>query len=219
MPRKKKVRSSLKSTKRLREVKSIQEKKSGLSFPSFKWGESYTSLLMGFIAVIIAALFVGSLFRQHHKPLQQTSSISITPTQQQMQNQQPSVFTGGSKKYTVQPGDDLWHIAEKFYQSGYNWVDIAAVNKLDNPGLLFSGQQLTIPNVTPKVSTVETTVQTIPQTNAITGSSYTVQKGDSLWDIAVRAYGDGYKWTDIAKANNLENPGLIFSGNIFQIPR
>lgn len=53
----------------------------------------------------------------------------------------------------------------------------------------------------------------------IDGTSYTVQKGDYLWDIAVRAYGDGYRWVDIARANNLSNPDIIHSGNVFAIPR
>ena len=30
-----------------------------------------------------------------------------------------------------------------------------------------------------------------------------VQKNQSLWMIAEQAYGSGYNWTDIAKANNL----------------
>ncbi|PIZ97158.1 MAG: lectin, partial [Candidatus Levybacteria bacterium CG_4_10_14_0_2_um_filter_35_8] len=38
-------------------------------------------------------------------------------------------------------------------------------------------------------------------------------------NIAVRAYGDGYRWVDIARANGLENPDLIFSGNVLKIPR
>jgi putative chitinase len=54
---------------------------------------------------------------------------------------------------------------------------------------------------------------------SITGDSYTVVKGDNLWKIAVRAYGDGYRWVEIAKVNNLHNPNLIHPGNVFQLPR
>ncbi|MGA2968080.1 MAG: LysM peptidoglycan-binding domain-containing protein, partial [Candidatus Levyibacteriota bacterium] len=49
--------------------------------------------------------------------------------------------------------------------------------------------------------------------------TYTVKSGDYLWSIAIRAYGDGYQWVKIAKANNLTNPDLIFSGNVLQLPR
>ncbi|MFI5265695.1 MAG: LysM peptidoglycan-binding domain-containing protein [Candidatus Levyibacteriota bacterium] len=57
------------------------------------------------------------------------------------------------------------------------------------------------------------------QTQKITGKTYTVKAGDDLWNIAVRAYGDGYKWVDIARVNNLSNPNLIFSDNVLVIPR
>ena len=53
----------------------------------------------------------------------------------------------------------------------------------------------------------------------VTGDTYTVQHGDNLWDIAVAAYGDGYRWTDIAEANDLVNPGVIHAGNVFTLPR
>jgi nucleoid-associated protein YgaU len=49
--------------------------------------------------------------------------------------------------------------------------------------------------------------------------SYTVVKGDSLWSIAVKAYGDGYKWVSIAKANKLDNPNVIHAGNVLVIPK
>src|SRR5207248_9194835 len=45
-------------------------------------------------------------------------TIIPAPTVMQTQTQV------GQKIYTVAPGDDLWHIAEKFYKSGYNYVDI-----------------------------------------------------------------------------------------------
>lgn len=63
------------------------------------------------------------------------------------------------------------------------------------------------------------TVVTNEIDNAIEGNSYTVVHGDTLWDISVRAYGTGYKWVDIAAANDLVNPNLIHAGNQFVIPR
>ena len=48
--------------------------------------------------------------------------------------------------------------------------------------------------------------------------TYTVQRGDSLWSIAENIYGDGYRWTDIAQANDLANPQVIHAGNVFVLP-
>lgn len=185
------------------------------SIRSVRWTESYTSLLMGVVVVIVAVLFVVSILRQTHH-IQDTSSISteLTPTV----SPQPSELKPGQKSYTVQSGDNLWSISEKFYKSGYNWVDIAKANNLSDPSTIHSGNVLVIPSVAPK----ETTITPVPVAvlgNAITGDTYTVKPGDDLWNIAVRAYADGYQWTKIAQANNLSNPSLIFSGNILKIPR
>lgn len=49
--------------------------------------------------------------------------------------------------------------------------------------------------------------------------SYTVVQGDTLWSIAQKAYGDPYRWVDIAEANDLINPNLIHPGNTFTLPR
>ncbi len=192
------------------------KKESGLS--RWKWGESYTSLLLGIVVVIVAVLFGVTLVKQH-KNLQETSSIQASPSVTAPTNT-PSQIKEGKEFYTVKAGDDLWKISEKFYQSGYNWVDIAKANNLEDPSTIHVGNQLVIPSVTPlqKTVTPSPTPQVV-QPNAITGNTYTVQKGDDLWNIAVRAYGDGYKWVDIAKANNLQNPNLLFSGNTLQIPR
>lgn len=41
---------------------------------------------------------------------------------------------------------------------------------------------------------------------------YVVQNGESLFLIARKIYGNGFKYVDIAKANNIENPDLIRTG-------
>lgn len=48
--------------------------------------------------------------------------------------------------------------------------------------------------------------------------SYTVVPGDTLWGIAQLYYGDGTRYPDIAAANGIENPNLIYPGQVFIIP-
>jgi LysM repeat protein len=59
--------------------------------------------------------------------------------------------------------------------------------------------------------------------------TYIVQDGDTLWDIAVKVYGDGSQWTKIYDANhnlingddvrNFNDPGhWIHAGQVFNIP-
>ena len=50
--------------------------------------------------------------------------------------------------------------------------------------------------------------------------TYTVKRGDCLWNIAKRFYGNGAKYTRIydANTNKIANPNLIYPGQIFVIP-
>ena len=54
---------------------------------------------------------------------------------------------GAPKTYTVQPGDCLWTIAEKFYGDGAEWTRIFDANRqiIQTPGLITPGQVLVIP--------------------------------------------------------------------------
>lgn len=175
----------------------------------FKAGESYTSLILGILVVVVVGILVVSLGRS--VKLQDLLSPKKDTMSQKTQED-------GQKTHTVVVGDHLWGISEKMYKSGYNWVDIAKENNLTNPNVLTVGSKLRIPNVKPKESTVTQAPQT-QISEKITGSSYTVKEGDFLWDIAVRAYGDGYRWVDIARSNNLDNPDRIYIGNVLKLPR
>lgn len=53
----------------------------------------------------------------------------------------------------------------------------------------------------------------------LTQEKYTVQPGDSISSIALRAYGDVNAWVRIAEANSLPNPETIEPGVILIIPR
>src|SRR5262245_61648202 len=49
-------------------------------------------------------------------------------------------------------------------------------------------------------------------------SFYTVIRGDSLFDIAQKFYGDGNKFPIIAQANGIADPDRIFPGQVLRIP-
>ena len=183
------------------------------------WGDSYVSLLLGMVVVVVIGFIIFS-FVKNKGNLQQTSSVKDNSVSEEQTDK--SKNSGLPKTYTVVAGDHLWSISEKFYKSGYNWVDIAKANNLANPSIVHAGVKLTIPDVKPKIITIaqqKEEVLKVPTINAIKGNSYTVVTGDNLWNIAVRAYSDGYRFVEIAKANNLSNPDIIFAGNKLTIPR
>lgn len=225
--------------------------------------EYYVSAIVGLIIVILGFGYIYSTLKNRNTITKNDTQTEIT----QEDNNQSDTISG--RTYKVQKGDTLWKIAEKKYQSGYNYSDIVTANKLKNENSIEVGQVLTLPDVPAKKITVgkitPTTVKTTPTVTTkpsvapsatltpsvtvapstkpsveptkaelkqdkggmkktvttINGTSYTIQKGDSLWTISVRAYGDGYKWTEIWKANKkmISNPNLIFAGNKLVLPR
>ncbi len=71
----------------------------------------------------------------------------------------------------------------------------------------------------PDKSNENTTSTARPVTNppAVADGKYTVQKGDTLWVIAKKYYGNGNLYTKIVKNNNIKNPNLIYPGQILII--
>ena len=188
---------------------------------SGQYPKSYLSLFYG--AITVVAIFIVVFFGIRLAAQRNIPSIGDEgiQTSQIINN-----------LYTVKAGDSLWSIAETQYKDGYRWVEIARLNNLSNTEEIEVGMKLKLPDITASVSqksqevlepttvAAKTPVDTKTSSQAkITGNTYTVVKGDNLWNIAVRAYGDGFKWVGIAKANKLVNPDLIHAGNKFIIPR
>ncbi|MBL7036929.1 LysM peptidoglycan-binding domain-containing protein [Candidatus Microgenomates bacterium] len=156
----------------------------------------------------IVVLMVGSLVVSYLKNRQ-----GSLPEELLRNNAAVSTST---KTHTVEKGETLWSIAELYYNDGFAWIEIATENKLTDASVIEVGQELAIPNLQENLAEE---VLTDLQENAITAATYEVVKGDNLWEIAVRAYGDGYKWTSIASENNLVNPNTIHAGNVLVLPR
>jgi len=59
-----------------------------------------------------------------------------------------------------------------------------------------------------------------PKTNPKNKGTYVVKRGDTLWGIAKRYYGNGRLYTKIFNANRdkIKNPNLIYPGQKFIIP-
>lgn len=175
---------------------------------AIRLNESTISMILGALVIIVVGILVVNYFKD-----QETQG---TLPEISSENQIENAKVG--ETYTVAKGDNLWKIAENAYGSGYNWVDIASENNITNADMLSEGQQLVIPDVEPKLATVSS-IMDESSTDTISGATYEVQKGDNLWNISVRAYQDGFKWVEIANANNLSNPDLIHEGNILVLPR
>lgn len=187
----------------------------------FKLNENTISTVMGGIVVVVIAGLIFNYFRTSN--LKTWQGILLT------EQEAATVNSDSEDKiiatYIVVKGDDLWNIAEKFYRSGYNYVDIMKENNITGNGLIVAGQELKIPKVEAKMITVAEIKETVIIPNVavnlkIEVGNYTTQKGDSYWSIAVRAYGDGYQWPKIYWANKalFANPDVIFADTVITIP-
>lgn len=77
---------------------------------------------------------------------------------------------------------------------------------------------ITIKQAKPKPVAVISTTR--PATTAPTTKTYTVARGDCLWNIAKKYYGNGSKYTTIYNANRdkIKNANLIYPGQVLTIP-
>jgi nucleoid-associated protein YgaU len=112
---------------------------------------------------------------------------------------------GPTTTHTVVPGDTLWDLAQRFYGDPWLFPLIAAASHIPNPNLIFPGQVLVIP---PRPAPPASAPPTV----------YTVVPGDTLWDIASRFYGNPFRYPEIAAANRIPNPDLIFPDQRLVIP-
>ncbi|HBS29184.1 MAG TPA: hypothetical protein DEB06_06965 [Phycisphaerales bacterium] len=133
--------------------------------------------------------------------------------------------------YTVKPGDSLWKLAERFLGNGHRHTELAALNKdrLAPGGGLRVGGSIRIPRretgALPATSVVPAATKpglkpAFPADPPRGATTYTVQEGDTLGEIAQRLLGSSRRTADIVKANpdKLEDADDIKSGMVLKIP-
>ena len=122
--------------------------------------------------------------------------------------------------HTVQPGESLASIAAKY---GVTYLQLASLNSLANPDVLFVGQVLRVPAPAPPppaepVSQPEPQPVSQPVTSpqpATTTGTYTVRGGDSLAKIAAQF---NINYFELAKMNGIVNPDILSVGMVLKVP-
>ncbi len=103
------------------------------------------------------------------------------------------------------------------------------------PGLAAasSGEAATVSVVAPAhsreiIDSVVPAPDSAPEQATLVATSYTVVSGDSLWAIAERLLGDGFRWTELwnlnqhrqmADGRTFTNPNLIYAGWTLDLPQ
>ena len=183
----------------------------------FKSNEEIVSMFLGLVIVVVVGGLIFNYF-QKNKGVVNIPGLS-NEVSLNMEKAEDSVVG----VYEIVKGDSLWKIATEKYGNGYAWMEIAKANNLESPSVLEVGQKLTIPEKV-TVAGEEIGMKSIQgkgETVISQGENYQVIKGDSLWKIAVRAYGDGYQWTKIWQENKskLPNANGLEIGVVLNIPK
>jgi nucleoid-associated protein YgaU len=119
-------------------------------------------------------------------------------------------------EYTVRRGDSLWKIAEEHLGDGMRFREIVALNQAvlpRNPDFIDPGLVLRLP------SDAESTIAETEKPRA--EETYVVEPGNTLWDIAEEALGEGERYPEVFEASRdtvqpdgqrLTDPDLIRPG-------
>jgi lysozyme len=111
----------------------------------------------------------------------------------------------------VQPGDYLAKLAQQW---GVNWIDIATLNNIQYPYIIYVGQVLKKPgSSTPSTPGQPPIPTATPVPNS--GQTYIVQPGDYLAKLAQQW---GVSWQQIAALNNISYPYIIYVGQVLKKP-
>lgn len=136
--------------------------------------------------------------------------------------------------YTVRSGDYLAKIAANQLGNSRKWKEIFELNRAllnDDPKRLKVGMKLVLPAGAKPVPVVDNDPVVEAELEAAIGGeaknaeatttiSYTVKKGDSLYKIASKIYGNGLKWPKIAEANRkiLGPKNRLAIGQVLVVP-
>jgi LysM repeat protein len=139
-----------------------------------------------------------------NQPEIQTHDQPATPQGDHQAEMQSDTKAGGDS-YTVHKGDNLWDIARNHLGDGSRWEEIYDLNKSvlgDNPRMIMPGTELQMPGGDTIAS-------------GAGGADYTVQSGDSLWNISHEHMSGGQNWHELYQNNEAvigSNPAMIHPG-------
>ncbi|MCI8701819.1 MAG: LysM peptidoglycan-binding domain-containing protein [Turicibacter sp.] len=114
--------------------------------------------------------------------------------------------------YTVQSGDTLSEIAARY---GTTVNELVRLNGIQNPNLIYQNPNLIYPGEVLKISgTAAVSGGSYSNATATSQGTYTVRSGDTLSGIAAR-----YRTSvnALARSNSIQNPNLIYPGEVLKI--
>lgn len=163
---------------------------------------------------------------------EQATGLPATPTALSPAQIQQAPPAASTNTYTVRRGDTLYRIALRFNTTVNQ---LAALNGITNPRLIFVGQTLRIPGgagtggqnntlqaqptITPTFTPSATVVPPTATATAVpivaSEPTYTVRRGDTLYRIAIQ---NNTTISELVALNNIPNPNIVFEGQVLRLP-
>jgi len=171
----------------------------------FKSREDVVSMFLG---LVVVAAVVGFMVNFIEKRKGNIDIPGVTNDLKFEEVENADGKGGVTEGITVERNDSLWKIAVRVYGDGYKWTEIAKANNIKDPNVIEVGQKLVLPKIEVDTSIANEVTTTMEKTE------YIVLRGDTLWKIAIKYYGNGYKWTEIWQNNKgkLNSPDKLEIG-------
>lgn len=179
--------------------------------------QSRPAYQFSFSSFFPAGKFPGIAVDQFHEPLWYVAKIkswieSKKPVHLILTNLQVNLYCTIEKFSYSEKGGDIGTIQYDLTLKEYREPVVRTVK--------IAASASAVTKVENRVATVTTAPTRV--NNTTNPRTYTVKRGDCLWNIAKKFYGNGSKYTDIVSANQnifkKRSPNLIYPGEVLVIP-
>jgi nucleoid-associated protein YgaU len=126
---------------------------------------------------------------------------------------QPAATVATKKTVRLQRGDSLWKVARENLGAGNRWPELLSVNPtIADPNQILFGAQLNIP-------VAAATSASTRKASSSRGTTITIHRGDTLWNLAKANLGRSADWPCLAAANpSIADPNRIFENQELIVP-
>jgi LysM repeat protein len=147
----------------------------------------------------------------HVAELAQTSPHTITTNPRTITAHLDAVVhsaTPAARSYTVQPGDTLYGISQRYWGNGKYWPALYRANqsKISNPNLIYAGQVVTIPSGRHQASSAPAPSTSGSSTSGSSTSASSTPASTSAPSTADSASSASATWPSSRSASSTSNP-------------
>jgi len=145
------------------------------------------------------------------EPVDSTKLVKFSPSKNPVIRSRAFEMNGEqvNRYYFVRPGDTAESLSTLFYGDENQSAELEAINgefSSWKPGMALYYRASNAPD--------DETVKSFYEDQNVTSEAYTIEKGDTLSQIAEQLFGNSNNWSELSIANEMTNPDRIFTGSV-----